>query len=208
MELDEMDAVIREHRVDVIRDEFDELAQEVSGDASGGLFVKLGEGEFGSAINRDEEIEFSLRGADLGEIDMKVADGVSLELLLWGRAMTCHVRKAADAMTLEATMQRRAGELRQGGLERVETIVEWKKGVPAKGDHHGLLLGGEGGRAPLFGAHRGILDRGAPAPLVDRLRIEVVASRERSQARLTMLDRPTHCRRRAGAAMKYLSHKI
>ena len=76
LELDEMDAVIREHRVEVIRDEFDELAQAVSGDAPGGLFVESGEGELGSAIHRDEEIEFAFRGADLGKIEMEVADGV------------------------------------------------------------------------------------------------------------------------------------
>jgi len=42
--------------------------------------VKLDKGELGGAVDRDEQIELALFGADLGEIDVEVADGVGLEL--------------------------------------------------------------------------------------------------------------------------------
>ncbi len=35
--------------------------------------------------------------------------------------------------------------MRDRGLQRVETIVEWQQRVPAKGDDDGLVLNGENG---------------------------------------------------------------
>src|SRR5829696_2326048 len=43
-------------------------------------------------------------------------------------------------------------------------------------------------------------------PLGHRLRVDAVALGQPPQALLTMLDRSTHCRRRAGAPMKNLAH--
>src|SRR3954454_24671987 len=51
-----------------------------------------------------------------------------------------------------------------------------------------------------------VLNRGALLPLGDRLRVDPVALGQHPQARLTMLDRATHCRRRAGAPMQNLAH--
>src|SRR5690349_23516797 len=70
----------------------------------------------------------------------------------------------------------------------------------------GRLLDREHGRARLLGTGALVLDRGALLPLGHRLRVDPVAPGENSQALLTMLDRSTHCRRRAGAPMQTLAH--
>src|SRR3954463_5878189 len=51
-----------------------------------------------------------------------------------------------------------------------------------------------------------VLDRGALLPLGHRLRVDPVPSGQHPQALLTLLDRSTHCRRRAGAPMQNLAH--
>jgi len=43
-------------------------------------------------------------------------------------------------MPLEAAVQGRACQVWDGGLERVEAVVEWQKCVVPKSDNDGLLL--------------------------------------------------------------------
>src|SRR4029079_10045508 len=75
-----------------------------------------------------------------------------------------------------------------------------------KRNHDGLLLEREHGRARLLGTGALVLDRGALLPLGYGLRVDAVPLRKAPQALLTMLDRSTHCRRRAGAPMQNLAH--
>lgn len=101
-------------------------------------------------------------------------------------------------MTLEAAVKRGASQLRDSGLQGMEAVVQRQKGMLAKGHNDGFFFRREGrgaGRRP----HRRILHRSALAPFGHRLRIDVVAGGQCSQALLTMLDRPTHCRCRSGA---------
>jgi hypothetical protein len=55
-------------------------------------------------LNGDEEIELSLAGMYLGDVDVEVADGVALEAL-FRRLVALDIRQAADAMALKASMQ-------------------------------------------------------------------------------------------------------
>src|SRR3954468_12697495 len=96
--------------------------------------------------------------------------------------------------------------MRNGGLERVEAIIERQERVAPKGDDDGLLLAREHRGARLLGAGALVLDRGALLPLGHRLRVDPVAPGQAPQALLTMLDRSTHRRRRAGAPMQNLAH--
>jgi hypothetical protein len=64
----EVGAVIGEDSMDLIRDDLDQLLQEVRRRPPGGLLDQPGKGELGSAIHGDEEVELSFLGADLGEI--------------------------------------------------------------------------------------------------------------------------------------------
>ena len=49
-------------------------------------------------------------------------------------------RQPADAMALIAAMKRRARQMRDGGLKRIEAIVERQERMLAEGDRDGLLL--------------------------------------------------------------------
>ena len=45
-------------------------------------------------------------------------------------------------MALEAAMQRRVRQMRDGRLQSVKAIIERQQRMPSKGDDHGLLLDG------------------------------------------------------------------
>lgn len=66
--------------------------------------MKLDEGELRGAIDPDIESEFAFLGTDFGDVDVKVADRVGLELLL-GRPVAGHVGQPADAVVLDAAVQ-------------------------------------------------------------------------------------------------------
>jgi len=195
-----MGAVISEDGVDLVRNNLDQLFQEISGCFSGGLINQLCEGEFGSAVHSDKKVELSLLRADLGQIDMKVADRIGLELLAGG-ARSIEMRQATDSMTLKAAMERGSGKLGDGGLQCVETIIEWQQGMFTKGNSDGLLVGSQRCRARFLRSHRRIFHEGALAPLLNGLGVDAIPLGKLQEALLTMLDRATHRRRRAGAAM-------
>jgi hypothetical protein len=70
---------------------------------------------------------------------MEEADRVSLELLP-RRLVPLDIRQLADAMTLEATMQRGPCQMRDGRLQRIEAIIEWKERMPPEGGDDRLVL--------------------------------------------------------------------
>lgn len=72
-------AVISEHRMDLVRYGFDEVAQEVSGDTTGRFLMQLDEGELRCPVDGDEHVQLAFFGAHLGDIDMEVTDRIALE---------------------------------------------------------------------------------------------------------------------------------
>ncbi len=68
-------------------------------------FVQFHEGKLACAVNRNQQIESALLSAHFGNVDVEVADRIALELLLAG-LVAGHLRQAADAMPLQATMER------------------------------------------------------------------------------------------------------
>jgi hypothetical protein len=65
--------------------------------------MQFDEGEFRGAIDCNQHGEFALLGADLGDIDVEVADGVALELTLVGHVpLDCG--QLRDAVALEAAV--------------------------------------------------------------------------------------------------------
>src|SRR3954469_9203419 len=96
--------------------------------------------------------------------------------------------------------------MRDGGLERVEAVVQRQECVPPKGNDDGLFLEREHRRLGLLGSGGPVGNRATLLPLGDGLWIDAVTSGENSQALLTMLDPATHLRRRAGAPMQNLAH--
>ena len=110
-----MRAVIGQHRMDRIGHGLDEGAEEVTGDASRGFLVQFDEGEFGDPVDGNQQIELALCGLDFGDVDVEVAKWVSFELA-FGRDGAFDVRQSGDVVSLQAAVQRRSGEMRDGGL--------------------------------------------------------------------------------------------
>ena len=108
----EVNAMVSQDRVHLLRHGLDQRAQEVAGNPGGHLLVQLHERELVGAVNPNQRIEPFLLSEHFGNVDMtrraasaKVADGMGLELLL-GRLVAGHLGQAADAMPLQATMER------------------------------------------------------------------------------------------------------
>jgi len=103
-QIGELDAIVGEHGVDFVGDGFDQSLEEVCRDPAIGLLVQFGVDEFGCSIDGNEQVELAFLGSYLGNVDVEVADGIGLELLLRG-LVALRLRQAADPMAPEATMQ-------------------------------------------------------------------------------------------------------
>jgi transposase len=134
-----------------------------------------------------------------------IDEGASLKLLhRWREEVD--IRQAGDAMPLKAAMQRRPAQLRDGGLQRIETIIKRQERVSAEGDDNRLFLDRQHRGLRLFRAGRQIGHRAALLPLGDSLLIDTVALGQAPQALLTMLYRSTDRLCRCGAAVENLAH--
>jgi hypothetical protein len=97
------DNVVSEDRVDAIGDGLEQVFEELPCGLAICLVHELGDCEFAGPVNTHEEVEFALRRLNLGDVDMKEADRVSLEPLpLWLVALD--VRQAREAIPLQASM--------------------------------------------------------------------------------------------------------
>ncbi len=103
LSIGELDAVIRQNSMDFVGQCCDEIAQELGRDHLACSLVQLDIGELGSAVDGHEQADFTLTCANLRNVDMKIADRVSFELLLG--LVTFNFGQAADAMPLQATVQ-------------------------------------------------------------------------------------------------------
>ena len=100
----ELDAVVGQDSVDVVRDGLDEVAQELGRNHFPGPFMQLHIGELRSPVDCDEQPEFSFLCAHFGNVHMKVSDRIALELLP-GRFVAVHLWQAADPVALQAAVQ-------------------------------------------------------------------------------------------------------
>src|SRR5579864_6102487 len=201
----ELEAVVGQHGVNPIRHPRDQVSQEACSGRPIGLLMQGNEGELGGAVDRHEEVELALLGTNLSNVDVEIADRVGLELAL-GWCVVVDLRQTRDPVTMQAAMQRRAGQMRDRRLQGIKTIIERQERVPAESDDYRLLLKRQHRRLRMLRTGRQIGDRTALLPLGDGLRIDPVASSQGPQALLTMLYRSTDRRRRRGAAMKNLAH--
>ena len=135
----ELDTVVGENRVDFVWNGFDKGNQKRRGGNTIGLFDKMDKGKFACAINGNVKIELSLSRLNLGNVDMEITDGIGLELLLPG-FVALHFRQSGNAMARQATVQGRAGQMRDGWLKRVEAIIERQQRVSAKRNDNGFFL--------------------------------------------------------------------
>src|SRR5215217_5356887 len=96
--------------------------------------------------------------------------------------------------------------MREGGLEGIEAVVQRQERVAPKGNDDRLFLEREHRRLGLLGSGGPVGNRATLLPLGDGLRVDPVAPGQHPQALLTMLDRATDRRSRAGAPMQNLAH--
>ena len=85
--------------------------------------MQFGRRYFTGAVNGHEEVLLAFFGLDLGEINVQVADGIVLEFLFCRASPIFAQRQATDAVALKTTVQRRAGQVRNRGLQGIEAIV-------------------------------------------------------------------------------------
>ena len=101
----ELDAIVGENGVDFVRNAFQQVFQEFPGRLAIGLLDKLCHSEFAGSVNGHKEMELTLFGPNLGNVDVEITNRVALELLPF-RLVTFHIWKARNAMPLKATVQR------------------------------------------------------------------------------------------------------
>lgn len=77
----ELRAVVGQNGVNLVRDGSDQGFEKGSGGPDVGRPVQLDEGELRGPVHRHEQMQLALLDANLGEVDMKVADRVGLEWL-------------------------------------------------------------------------------------------------------------------------------
>ena len=98
----ELDAVVCQDCVDCIRHRPDRVARKRRRHFSCFLH-QLDKGELRCAVNGNKQIQLALFRADCRDINMKIANRVSLEFL-FSRLVSNHLRQSGDAVTLKATM--------------------------------------------------------------------------------------------------------
>jgi hypothetical protein len=69
----ELDAVIGQYGVDLLRYGRRQFVEEVPGRSTRGVLHQPDEGVLGGPVRRHEEIELAFFGADLGDVDVEVA---------------------------------------------------------------------------------------------------------------------------------------
>ncbi len=99
-----------------------------------------------------------------------------------------------------------AGQVRDGHLKSIETIVQRQRRMLAKGKDDGLVLHRQRCGLWLLGARWQIGDGATLLPLGDGFGIDPITLGKRPQARLTILYCSTDRLCRCGASVKNLSH--
>ena len=112
----ELDAIVGQNRMDLVRNRLDQCDEEGRGGDPVGLFLQPDKDKFARPINGDEEMELALGGLHLGDVDVEEADRIAFELPPRGDVAR-DVWQARDVVALQAAVQRRAAEMRNGRLQ-------------------------------------------------------------------------------------------
>ena len=111
----EMRAVVGQDRMNLVGNGGGERPEEVPRDAAGRLLMQLDKGELRRPVDGNQEIKPALASMDLGDVDVKVADRVALELAT-RRFVALDVGQTRDAVAPQAAVQGRARQMRDRGL--------------------------------------------------------------------------------------------
>ena len=201
----ELDAVIRQNRVDLIGHGLEHVLQELPGCLSVSSCNELSNDELRGPVDADEQVELALGGLHLGNVDMEEADGIAFELLSLG-LVPFDIWQARDAVPLQAPMQRRPGQVRDRGLKGIEAVIQWQKSMAPERDDRRFLVLGQDRRARFLRSGLHILDRCPLPPLRHRLRINPQLPAQLRERSLRSLYCCSDGVRGRGAPVTNLSH--
>ena len=96
------DRIVGQDRLDAAGHGFQQVFEELPSRPPVSLVDQLGDRELAGAVDADEQVQFAFGGLHLGDIDVKEADGITLEALAL-RFVALDIRQAGDAVPLEAS---------------------------------------------------------------------------------------------------------
>ena len=85
------------------------------------------------------QVELALRSSNLGDVDMKIADRIGLEFA-FGRGFAFDLRQPGDPVALQTPVKGGARQMRDGGLQRVQAVVERQQSMSSECNDDGLFL--------------------------------------------------------------------
>ncbi len=103
-QIGKLDAVVGEHGVDAIRNCFHEGFEERGGRSHISSFDEFNDDELRGAVDGHEQIELTLGGSHLCQVDVEEADRIGVELLPAG-PIALNLRQTTDAVTLQTSMK-------------------------------------------------------------------------------------------------------
>jgi len=101
----ELDAVIGQHRVDLVGYRGDQVPEELRGDSCVGLGMPLGLGKLTGAVNRDTPGTLAFFRAHVSHSEVEVTDRIAFERVLLG-LIARDGWQATDAVPLQTTAER------------------------------------------------------------------------------------------------------
>jgi len=155
-QIGELNAVVGEHRVDLIRHRCHQCLQKGASLARGRLQHELGESVFRGPVHGNKEVELAFLSPHLGGVDVEVADRMGFELLR--RLVAFGLREPAGAVPLQAATQGRPRQMWDRRLQRIATVIQRQQRMLAEGGDDRLLLGCEYCRMRGFRPRRGDAD--------------------------------------------------
>jgi hypothetical protein len=103
-EIDGLDAVVGEDRVEMVGNGLEQSFEERYRGWSISLSMQLDKHELGGSVDGYEQMKLTFLGANLGDIDVEVADRVGLELDLLG-LVSANIGQPTDAVARQAAVQ-------------------------------------------------------------------------------------------------------
>ena len=192
---------IVENGMDLIRHGFEHVLQELPGLLPVCFLDELGHGKLACAVDVNEQKQFALSAPHFGDVPSRACgrsrlstnvsfverptDRVAFELLPL-RLVASHVRQSRETVALQAPMQRRPCQIRDGRLQSIKAVLQRQQRVPPKSDNDRLLRLSQDRRAGLSQSRLEILKRLALAPLRDCLGVDPLLSAQRRERSLPL----------------------
>jgi hypothetical protein len=205
-QLGELGAVRRPHRGALVGHGGAERTPEVGGDPARRLRMPLGASQLARPLGGADKREPACCRVHLGPRQMDVAQRRLLQRAL-GRRGAFPLREAAEAVALVAAVPRGPGPVREAVVQGREAVIQGPQGRPATRDAHRFRCWRQPRGTRLLRPPRRLRHGRASRPRGHGLWVDGVALGERVEPLLTLWDRATHGRGRAGAAVESWSRK-